>query len=158
MDIDWERAPEGATHWDPNDDQGTPWMKFDGGKWYAWEDGWMGPLCGGDEFLENNEGEQCIPRPVGLEYTGGSVSYYTVRIRKPTNPAADQYDAECNDIIEALQMNYAEGNAFKALWRRAAARMGKQKRGYDGGLYDAEKVQFFGGRLVEQSKQESGND
>lgn len=94
----------------------------------------------------------------GSEYTGGSVSYYTVRVLNPTNPTADQYDAECNDIIEALQMNYAEGNAFKALWRRAAARMGKHKRGYDGGLYDAEKVQFFGGRLVEQSKQESGHD
>lgn len=92
------------------------------------------------------------------EYTGGSVSYYAVRVLNPTNPTADSYDAECNDIIEALRMNYAEGNAFKALWRRAAARMGKHKRGYDGGLYDAEKVEFFGARLVEQSKQESGND
>ena len=59
--------------------------------------------------------------------------------------------AECNDIIEALGMNYAEGNAFKAIWRRAAARtLGKAKKGYEDGLYDAQKVEFFGKRLVEQ--------
>ena len=38
---------------------------------------------------------------------------------------------------------------FKALWRRAAARLGKSKRGYTDGLYDAEKVEFYGKRLVE---------
>lgn len=87
------------------------------------------------------------------EYTGGSVDYYKVSISKPTS-AAEPYMAECNDIIEALGMNYAEGNAFKALWRRAAHRtLGKKKAGAkDDGLYDAEKVAFFGQRLVEQSK------
>lgn len=88
------------------------------------------------------------------EYTGKSVSYYKVRIEKPTNPDAAPYDAECNDIIEALNMNYAEGNAFKALWRKAAARtLGKAKKG-NNALYDAEKVEFFGARLVIQ---EQGN-
>lgn len=84
------------------------------------------------------------------EYTGGSVSYYQVPIEHPTS-GGDPYTAECNDIIEALGMNYAEGNAFKALWRRAAARtLGLTKRGYTDGLYDAEKVEFFGKRLVVQ--------
>lgn len=86
------------------------------------------------------------------EYTGGSVSYYTVHIKSPTTPGRAPYDAECNDVIEALGMNFAEGNAFKALWRRAAARNGVAKRGYDEGLYDAEKVEFFGARLVAQEK------
>lgn len=86
------------------------------------------------------------------EYTGGSVSYYTVHIANPTTPGREPYDAECNDIIEALNMNYAEGNAFKAIWRRAAARQGLAKRGYTDGLYDAEKIVFFGKRLVEQEK------
>lgn len=85
------------------------------------------------------------------EYTGGSSSYYMITIANPTT-LTDPYDAECNDIIEALQMNYAEGNAFKAIWRRCAARLGKQKKGYDNGLYDAEKIKFFGERLIEQSK------
>lgn len=86
------------------------------------------------------------------EYTGGSVSYYCVKIPRPTTRGRVPYVAECNDIIEALGMNYAEGNAFKALWRRAAARQGNAKRGYTDGLYDAEKVEFFGARLVAQEK------
>jgi hypothetical protein len=91
----------------------------------------------------------------GPEYTGGSVSYYRVSVAKPTT-IKEPYDAECNDIIEALGMNYAEGNAFKAIWRRCAARQGKAKAGYKDGLYDAEKVVFFGGRMVEQEALERG--
>lgn len=87
-----------------------------------------------------------------VEYTGGSVSYYQVKITAPTS-GSDAYTAECNDIIEALGMNYAEGNAFKAIWRRCAARtLGKAKAGYKDGLYDAEKVVFFGERMVAQEK------
>lgn len=87
------------------------------------------------------------------EYTGGSSSYYQVRITNPTTKDNPPYTAECNDIIEALGMNYAEGNAFKAIWRRAAAEfLEVKKRGYDNGLYDAEKVEFFGHRMVIQSQ------
>lgn len=88
------------------------------------------------------------------EYSGGSSDYYKVEITNTTTPFALGYTAECNDIIEALGMNFAEGNAFKAIWRRAAQRtLGKRKAGAkDDGLYDAEKVEFFGKRLVEQSK------
>jgi hypothetical protein len=90
--------------------------------------------------------------PTLPEYTGGSVSYYQVHIGSPTS-GSDAYTAECNDIIEALGMNYAEGNAFKAIWRRCAARtLGKAKAGYKDGLYDAEKVVFFGQRMVAQEK------
>lgn len=92
------------------------------------------------------------PRPAP-EYTGGSVSYYRVRIESPTTPGARPYTAECNDIIEALGMDYAEGNAFKALWRSCAARnLGVSKAGYKDGLYDAEKVEFFGKRMVVKAK------
>lgn len=85
------------------------------------------------------------------EYTGGSVNYYQVKVERPTS-GGSAYTAECNDIIEALGMNYAEGNAFKALWRSCAARKGLSKRGYTDGVYDAEKVEFFGRRLVVQRK------
>lgn len=86
------------------------------------------------------------------EYTGGSVSYYKVDINNPTSNGV-AYVAECNDIIEALGMNYAEGNAFKAIWRSCAARnLGLSKDGYKDGVYDAEKVVFFGTRMVEQAK------
>ena len=84
-------------------------------------------------------------------YTGGSVSYYRVHVANPTK-IEKPYDAECNDIIEALNMNYAEGNAFKAIWRKCAAELGQAKQGYLDGLYDSEKVEFFGARMVAQAK------
>jgi hypothetical protein len=94
--------------------------------------------------------EQSALAQQGGEFTGGSVSYYKVKIAHPTSDR-DSYEAECNDIIEALGMNYAEGNAFKAIWRSCAARtLNINKRGYDEGLYDAEKVVFFGQRMVAQ--------
>jgi len=85
------------------------------------------------------------------ESIGDSVSYYTVNIDHPTS-GGQPYSTECNDIIEALGMNYAEGNVFKAVWRMCAARNGKSKAGYEDGLYDAEKVVFFGQRLVEMAR------
>lgn len=104
-----------------------------------------------------NEGSLSASAPAEKdtpEYTGGSSDYYQVKITNPTTPGRPDYIAECNDIIEALGMNFAEGNAFKALWRRAAHRtLGKRKAGaQEDGLYDAEKVEFFGARLVAQSK------
>lgn len=87
--------------------------------------------------------------PMQPEYTGGSVSYYRVRVTDPTAADLLPYIAECNDIIEALGMTFAEGNAFKAIWRKCAARnLGLGKEGYKDGLYDAEKVEFFGHRMV----------
>ena len=89
------------------------------------------------------------------EYTGKSVDYYKVKVDNPTTEGNTPYLAECNDLIEALGMNYAEGNAFKAIWRKCAARkFGVKKKGYDNGLYDSEKVVFFGERMVEQSKEQ----
>lgn len=95
--------------------------------------------------------------PEFQEYTGGSVSYYRVSIIDPTS-GGPTYTAECNDIIEALGMNYAEGNAFKAIWRRCAAKnLGLGKAGYKDGKYDAEKVVFFGSRMVSQEEVLNGS-
>lgn len=80
-----------------------------------------------------------------LPLSGGSNSYYRLTLR-------DGSACECNDIIEALDMNFAEGNVFKAVWRRAALRKGAGKPGSTM-LYESEKVEFFGKRLVEQSKE-----
>ena len=83
--------------------------------------------------------------------TGGSSSYYTVTVDRPTS-GGEPYVAECNDIIEALNMEYDVANAFKAAWRIAALRQGKGKPGQDNPTYDAEKVVFFGNRIIERSK------
>jgi len=85
------------------------------------------------------------------EHTGGSVNYYKIRIQHPTSQF-DPYDVECNDIIEALNMNYAEANTFKAIWRIAAARLGKKKKG-NNPIYDAEKAVFFSHRVLIQQKE-----
>lgn len=86
------------------------------------------------------------------QYTGGSSDYYKVYVKNPTT-LPEPYEAECNDIIEALKMTFAEGNAFKAIWRKAKARQGVKKKGYDNGLYDSEKVVFFGERMVVEAKE-----
>lgn len=85
------------------------------------------------------------------EYTGSSSNYYKVYVKHPTT-LPDPYEAECNDIIESLNMTFAEGNAFKAIWRKAKARQGVKKKGYDNGVYDSEKVVFFGGRMLIEAK------
>lgn len=111
----------------------------------------------GATFLSVREEYEILtapPKASAETYTGGSSDYYQLEITKTTTEGRPAYIAECNDIIEALNMNFAEGNAFKALWRRAAQRtLGLRKAGAkDDGLYDAEKVEFFGARLVAQSK------
>lgn len=84
-------------------------------------------------------------KPKG-EHSGGSVSYYQCEIANPTTEGRPPYIAECNDIIEALDMTSAEANIFKEVWRTAAARtLGKVKAGHNA-VYGAEKVQFFATR------------
>lgn len=81
-------------------------------------------------------------------YTGGSVDYYKVSVPNPVS-GVDPYTAECSDIIEALGLDFFEGNIFKALWRSAMARkFGKSKKGYDNGKYDAEKIEWFAKRIA----------
>lgn len=106
------------------------------------------------DLRQLRDAHEDLTAPTEGVYTGGSSSYYTLKVENTTTPNGTPYTAECNDIIEALGMNFAEGNAFKALWRRAAQRtLGLRKAGAkDDGLYDAEKVEFFGARLVAQSK------
>jgi len=83
--------------------------------------------------------------------TGGSSSYYTVAVERPTS-GGEPYMAECNDIIEALNMEYDVANVFKAAWRIAALRQGKGKLGQDSPVYDAEKIVFFGNRIIARSR------
>ena len=84
------------------------------------------------------------------EYTGGSVNYYKIHIKHPAS-GGEEYDAECLDIIESLDMSFAEGEAFKAIWRLAAARLGKKKRGHEA-IYDGEKAEFYSKRILVRLK------
>lgn len=83
--------------------------------------------------------------------SGEHGAYYEIAIQRPKSGGA-AYKAECQDIIEALKMDFNEGNAFKALWRRAAARLGNVKKGNEDPLYDAQKIKFYGTRILEQEE------
>lgn len=91
--------------------------------------------------------------PVAL--TGGSVDYYKFFVEDPTT-AEEPYSLEVNDFIEAAGMNFAEGNIVKAIARIAGIRNGKGKPGVTG-IYDAEKVVFFGDRILKQQQRLSAN-
>jgi hypothetical protein len=75
--------------------------------------------------------------------TGGSSPYYSIDVNGVT--------IECNDLIRALQLPYADGNVLKAVWRIAIDRIGRGKPGTTR-LYDAEKIVFFGNDMVEREK------
>ena len=79
------------------------------------------------------------------EHTGGSSSYYDLKVGDTT--------IKCLDIIEGLDMSYNEGNILKAVWRIAAAKQGKKKKG-NNMYYDSEKIVFFGERLLEEHKED----
>lgn len=40
MSIDWSKAPEGTTHWEPSGpDFNKGWMKKEGNEWFYWSEG-----------------------------------------------------------------------------------------------------------------------
>lgn len=87
--------------------------------------------------------------------TGGSSDYYRVTVARPIQGLP--YVAQCLDIINALRMTFDEGEAFKAIWRRASARMGNGKSGHSP-LYDAEKVEFYGANMVRMALEAPASD
>lgn len=84
------------------------------------------------------------------ELSGGDVNYYLLEVKDPKR--LDPYTAECEDIIEALEMTFAEGNILKALWRSCNMRVhGHGKRGQDlHGIYDGDKIAYYGERVKAQ--------
>lgn len=83
--------------------------------------------------------------------SGGLNNYYVVPIKNPQRKEQEPYQAECEDIIQALGMTFDEGCAFKALWRNAAARMGNGKPG-NTAVYDAEKLVHYSNRILAKEK------
>lgn len=99
--------------------------------------------------------ESRIDEPSG----GGKLTgdhYYRVRVGSPIS-GGDVYHAECADIIESLGMTFNEGEAFKALWRLAAARQGRGKPAANP-QYDADKVEHYGQRVAVQTRAQRGED
>lgn len=79
--------------------------------------------------------------------TGGKVNYYLVEVKYPQRSEQQSYQAECEDIIEALELNPDEANIFKEIWRGANARKSNSKPGHTA-LYGAEKIFHYAGRIL----------
>jgi hypothetical protein len=83
------------------------------------------------------------------QLTGGKVNYYLVKVEHPQREEQAPYQAECEDIIRALNMTFDEGCEFKAIWRTAAARLGNGKPG-QAAKYDAEKRVHYASASLRQ--------
>jgi hypothetical protein len=84
------------------------------------------------------------------ENSGGLVSYYMCPVPHPKR-GGQPYAAECDDIIEALGMNYQDGEVFKSIWRKNAARrfnIVKEGYGITGAKRDAEKMVHYSQRSL----------
>lgn len=72
--------------------------------------------------------------------TGFHVDYYLVEIKEARRGVTGI--VECDDVIEALGLTFAEGCVFKEIWRTARARQGVGKPGHTQ-RYGREKVLHY---------------
>lgn len=85
--------------------------------------------------------------------TGGFSNYYLVNVENPQRAEQPPYQAECEDIIEALGLNFDEGNIIKEIWRSANARKNNGKPNHKA-LYGAEKLVHYSNRIHRRLKRE----
>lgn len=85
------------------------------------------------------------------ENSGGFVNYYLVCVAHPQRSDQAPYQAECEDIIEALELNFDEANIFKEIWRGARARQGTKKAG-NNELRGAQKIVHYGNRILRRAE------
>lgn len=78
--------------------------------------------------------------------SGGLNNYYLVKVDQPQRASQPPYQAECEDIIEALGLTFDEGNIFKEIWRSANARKGNGKPG-NTPLRGAQKILHYAQRV-----------
>lgn len=102
------------------------------------------------EAITDEDREDIAEEARHAENSGHHVNYYLAQVDAPTKGGMP-YRAECMDVIDALDMTFAEGEAFKAIWRCAAARLGMQKAGNEA-VRDAQKVIFYGERMLSREK------
>ena len=109
-----------------------------------------------DGFFWETHSERRSIEPTN-QLTGGRVSYYLADVAHPQREDQPAYRAECEDIIETLEMTPDEANIFKAIWRSAAARKGYGKPDHKA-VYDAEKMVHYSGRILRRLRRIFSND
>lgn len=88
---------------------------------------------------------------MSAENSGGLVNYYLVEVKHPQREEQPPYQAECEDIIEALDLNFDEANIFKEIWRTARARQGTKKEG-NTVLRAAQKIAHYASRILKRAQ------
>lgn len=89
--------------------------------------------------------------------SGGLVNYYLSFVAHPQREDQPAYTAECEDLIESLQLTPNEANIFKEIWRSANARQGNGKPDHKA-LYGAEKIVHYAGRILRRLKLKEASD
>ncbi len=85
---------------------------------------------------------------------GGNVNYYLIDVKDPKR--LEPYTAEVEDLIETLNMNFAEGTLLKSLVRLCKLRQAAGKAGSTE-LYEAQKINYYGERILCQAKRNAKN-
>lgn len=88
------------------------------------------------------------------EISGGRVNYYLVKVDHPQREGQVPYQAECEDIMDALALTPDEANIFKEIWRTANARQGTGKAG-NTPLRAAQKMVHYSGRILRKAEREA---
>lgn len=90
-----------------------------------------------------------LEQVVKTENSGGHCEYYHALVSVPENPGQQgvAYEANCEDIIQSLEMTFDEACEFKSLWRRARARQGYVKA-ESTPVRDAAKALHYAGRVL----------
>ncbi len=86
--------------------------------------------------------------------SGGRNNYYLVAVTHPQREEQPPYQAECEDVIEALELTFDEANIFKEIWRSANARKANGKPGHSA-LYGAQKIVHYAGRILRRMERSS---
>jgi len=88
------------------------------------------------------------------ESSGGRVNYYLVTILHPQREDQPAYNAECEDIIDALGMTFDEANIFKEIWRRSNERTHGLGKVGNTPLRSAEKIAHYAARILKKAERE----
>jgi hypothetical protein len=79
------------------------------------------------------------------EVTGGDVNYYLIDVPNPKR--LSPYVVEVEDIIEALDMEFAEGTMLKSLIRLCKLQKDLGKLGSTE-IYEAQKIKYYADRIL----------
>lgn len=88
---------------------------------------------------------------IKLESSGGMVNYYLSKVEYPQRKDQVPYVAECEDLIDSLQLTPDEANVFKEIWRTANQRLGSGKEG-NTPLRAAQKMVHYSNRILTKAK------